>query len=120
MLVALVGALGDAPAQVEKSTRLDDVEHAAERRRDQRSVEMHDHGFAQEIVVGVGGNAAQLGQLCKRELKIGISRACLGKESARSVKTLRRKTIRVQPRHLSPAAATDIGCCSTLDKEAPD
>ena len=95
MLVALVGALGDAPAEVENPARPDDVEHAANRWRDQRAVEMHDHGFAQQIVVSVGGDTAQLGQLRMRELKFRISRAGLGKKSDRSIKTLRRETVGV-------------------------
>src|ERR1700730_4804279 len=59
MLVALIGAFGDTPAQVENAARLDDVEHAPHRRRNLRAVKMHDHGFAQHIVVSIGYDATQ-------------------------------------------------------------
>ena len=120
MLVALIDVFGDAPAQIENAARLDDIEHAGDRRRNLRAVEMHDHGFAQHIVVSVGRDAAQLRQLRMREVEIRISRARLGQQTVGRVKSHSRKTIRIQPRHLAPAAAADIGGRAALDEEALD
>jgi len=58
MLVTLVAACGNAPAQIKNAAGLYDVEHAADRRRNLRAVQMHDHGFAENVVVRIGGDAA--------------------------------------------------------------
>ena len=57
--VALVGAVGDAPAQIKNSAGLEDGEQAAHRVENLRPAQMHDHGLAQHVVEGCIGHAGQ-------------------------------------------------------------
>ncbi len=105
--VALIGALGDAPAQIENAAGFDDIEQAANRRRNLLVVEMHDHGFAQHVVEGA--DAAQFRQFGMRELEGRISLARLVEQAIRGIEAHRRKAVGVQPGDLAAAAAADIG-----------
>ena len=57
--IALVGAVGDAPAQVKNSAGLEDGEQAAHRVENLRPAQMHDHRLAQHVVEGRVGHAGQ-------------------------------------------------------------
>ena len=105
--VALIGALGNAPAQIENAAGLDDIEQTANRCRNLLAVEMHDHGFAQHVIEGA--DAAQLGQFGMRELERGISPARLVEQPFGRVEAHGRKTVRMKPGDLAAAAAADIG-----------
>ena len=116
--VALIGALGDAPAQIENAARLDDIEQTADRRRDLLAVEMHDHGFAQHVVEGA--DAAQLGQFGLRELERRVTPPRLGEQAFRGIEADGRKTVRMEPGDLAAAAAADIGRIAAADEKPLD
>jgi hypothetical protein len=79
---------------------------------------MHDHGLAQHIVEGVGGDADEIGQFGMREFQMRIARARFGEQPVGRIKPLREKSVRVEPGNLAPAAAADIGGQATLEEEA--
>jgi hypothetical protein len=118
--VSEVGGVGDAPAQIEHAAGLDDLEHATDRGRDQRAVEMHDHGLTQQIVVNTGRDAGETGQFGVHESEIRIAPARFGQQPLRCIKASGGKAVRIQPGDLAAAAAADIGGGAILDEEAPD
>src|SRR5665213_1777063 len=81
---------------------------------------MHDHGFAQHIVVSIGRDAGESGQLRMHEFEIRIAPARFRQQAIRRVEAGGRKAACIEPRHLAAAAAADIGGPAALEEEAPD
>src|SRR5665213_3500791 len=73
---------------------------------------MHDHGFAEHIVVSIGRDAGESGQLRMHEFEIRIAPARFRQQAIRRVEAGGRKAACIEPRHLAAAAAADIGCGS--------
>src|SRR6516162_8575910 len=116
--VAQVRALGDAPAQIKNARRLCDVEQAVHGWRDQRAVEVHDHGFAQYVIKCIWGDAGKLRQFGMRKFEVGIAAARFLEETVGGVKTFRQKSVGIEPGDLAPAAAADIAGPAASNEEA--
>src|SRR5579871_2773983 len=120
MLVAHIRALGDAPAEIENATGFCDLQHPAHGWRDLRSIEMHDHGLAEQVVVGCGCDRLQGRQFGPRKCQLRIAAARLREQAVGCIEALGRIAVGSEPGHLAAAAAADIGGPAALDEKARD
>ena len=109
MVIALVGAVGNAPAQIKNAVGFEDGEQPADRVEDLRPAQVHDHRLAQHVVERRIGNAGEVRQHGGGKRQPRIAKPRLFEQRIGGVVADRVVAAGGEEGDLAAAAAADVG-----------